>query len=474
MINSAKTSNSKISIFPHLGDDKSKIALDNFFKLKGLISSNYEAFMDPKSPKPLNIITDAGEQIQIVGLENVKTPAAVSKALRSVFSNGKFKAEVAVYVEHCVEAVPAMASGIELSAYKLGMLKTNKEDKKIDNAVVFVSDTDLTKAVFRGVALAQTQAKIMHWMDLPANHKTPSMVASWMQQGAKELGIDINIYDAEQCKTIGLEALLAVGKGSVESPACFVILEYKHAAAKESVGLIGKGVTFDTGGVSLKPGENMNYMKSDMGGAAAVYGTIEMAAKLKLPVHLVAAIPLTENCIDSLAVKPGDVIGSYLGKTIEVINTDAEGRLILADALAYINKNHKPDVMIDLATLTGNCIAALGYAAAAMCTNNEELADSIYKAGQKTGEKVWRMPLWDDYKDMMKSDVADIKNLSSAPVAGAITAAKFLEEFTENHTAWAHLDIAGTAFGDSEFGSMKSASGYGVALLIDWLESRAK
>jgi leucyl aminopeptidase len=211
-------------------------------------------------------------------------------------------------------------------------------------------------------------------------------------------------------------------------------------------------------------------MKSDMGGAAAVIGTLEMAAKLGLKVNIVGAVALTENCIDSLAIKPGDVIGSYLGKTIEVINTDAEGRLVLADALAYVKKNHQPDAMIDLATLTGNCIQALGYAAAALLSNNDDLAQSLKNSGQTTGEKVWRMPLWDDYKDMMKSDVADIKNLSSAPIAGAITAAKFLEEFIDGHTNWAHLDIAGVAFGDSEYGSMKSATGYGVKLLVDWLE----
>jgi leucyl aminopeptidase len=215
----------------------------------------------------------------------------------------------------------------------------------------------------------------------------------------------------------------------------------------------------------------MNYMKSDMGGAAAVCGTIELAAKLKLKVNIVAAVPLTENCIDGKAIKPGDVIGSYLGKTIEVINTDAEGRLILADALAYVKKNYQPDILVDLATLTGNCIQSLGYAAAALLSNNDELAESLSKSGFETGEKVWRMPLWDDYKDMMKSDVADIKNLSSAPLAGAITAAKFLEEFIDGHTTWAHLDIAGVAFGDSEYGSMKSSTGYGVKLLTNWLES---
>jgi leucyl aminopeptidase len=237
--------------------------------------------------------------------------------------------------------------------------------------------------------------------------------------------------------------------------------------------LVGKGVTFDTGGVSLKQSTNMHYMKSDMGGAAAVLGTIELAAKLQLPVNLVGIIPATENSIDGLATKPGDVIGSYAGKTIEVIDTDAEGRLILADGLHYAQRNYELDTIIDLATLTGSCVATLGYAAAGLFTNNESLAQSLYESGWQTGEKLWRLPLWDDYKDELKSDVADVKNFHGKPVAGAIVAAKFLEVFVDNHPSWAHLDIAGTAFADSELGSMKSATAFGVRLLTHWLQKQA-
>lgn len=213
-------------------------------------------------------------------------------------------------------------------------------------------------------------------------------------------------------------------------------------------------------------------MKSDMGGAAAVAGTLEVAARLGLKINLIGAIPITENCIDSYAIKPGDVISSYSGKTIEVINTDAEGRLILADALSYITDKYHTDVLIDLATLTGNAIMALGYKAAALISPNDELAQSLFHAGLKTGEKVWRMPHWDEYKDALKSDIADLKNLAGSPIGGAINAGKFLQEFIREHQAWAHLDIAGTAFMDSEFGSMKSATGFGVRLLVEYLESQ--
>ncbi|MFN3380336.1 MAG: leucyl aminopeptidase family protein, partial [Runella zeae] len=284
-------------------------------------------------------------------------------------------------------------------------------------------------------------------------------------------GYLVKVYDEIECAEMGLQALLGVSAGS-KNPPRFIVLEYKHPEATQKIGLVGKGVTFDTGGVSLKQSTNMHYMKSDMGGAAAVLGTIELAAKLQLPVHVIGVIPSTENSIDGLALKPGDVIGSFSGKTIEVIDTDAEGRLILADGLSYIIKNFQPDVLIDLATLTGSCVATLGYHAAGMFTNNEKLAASLYHSGQQTGEKLWRLPLWDDYKDELKSDVADVKNFHGKPFAGAIVAAKFLEVFVDKHPSWAHLDIAGTAFGDSEFGTMKSSTAYGVRLLIEWLRTR--
>jgi leucyl aminopeptidase len=235
--------------------------------------------------------------------------------------------------------------------------------------------------------------------------------------------------------------------------------------------LVGKGVTFDTGGISIKSSNGMSYMKSDMGGAAAVLGTIEMVAKLNLPYHVVAIVPTCENSIDGLSIRPSYVINSYAQKTIEVIDTDAEGRLILADGLYYAVKNYKPDYLIDLATLTGSIIAAIGYEAAGLFSKNTDLQSSLYAAGEATGEKLWAMPMWDSYADTMKSDIADIKNLSSASVGGSITAAKFLEFFTDGHSAWAHIDIAGTAFGDNEYGKMKSATAYGVKLLTHWIES---
>jgi leucyl aminopeptidase len=299
------------------------------------------------------------------------------------------------------------------------------------------------------------------------------MLARWSVASGEKLGYKVNaVLGREAITDLGCHALLAVNKGSEEPPA-FIIMEYKPKKKGKypTIGLVGKGVTFDTGGVSIKPSTNMHNMKSDMGGAAAVFGTMEVAAKLQLPVHLIGIVPSTENCVDGASTKPSEVFNSYLGKTIEMIDTDAEGRLILADGLAYINKNFTPDTIIDLATLTGSCIATLGYAAAGMFTNNDDLAADLYKVGQVCGEKVWRLPLWDAYKDDLTSDVADVRNFSGKPVAGAITAAKFLEVFVEQHPSWVHLDIAGVAFTDGEFAHMKSGTAYGVRLLTEYIKS---
>ncbi|MCL4141236.1 UNVERIFIED_CONTAM: hypothetical protein GTU68_048564 [Idotea baltica] len=250
-------------------------------------------------------------------------------------------------------------------------------------------------------------------------------------------------------------------------------MEYKPNTPGDykKIGLVGKGVTFDTGGLSIKPSINMHYMKSDMGGAAAVFGTLEMAAKLQLPVHLIGIVPATDNSVDAKSIKPSDVIGSYSGKTIEIIDTDAEGRLILADGINYMVKNYSPEILIDLATLTGSAVRTFGYHAAALFSNNDDLAERIQQTGDDNGERAWRLPIWDIYKDDIKSDVADVRNYSGRPTAGAIAAAKFLEFFTENHPKWAHLDIAGVAFGDSEFTIQRSATGFGIRLLTELIEN---
>ncbi|MER0441456.1 leucyl aminopeptidase [Emticicia sp. W12TSBA100-4] len=474
----------KTIIFPLVDNEKLAENLSKIAKHVGLsaetLQQDFKAGL--KETMALYGEIEGLEKVYLLGLG--KAPKAIDfvKVFRSFFYNSKKKLPKNVGLKLKLAGLEAytkqIVNGICLAEYEVGAYKTDA--KKV--AEFFTEDAVLEiqvaenhlgsagKSAEIGQATAETQARIMALVDAPANYKYPQKLAEFAIESGEKYGFDVKVYDEKQCLELGLHALLAVGRGSTENPARFIVMEYSNSSEKgKKVGLVGKGVTFDTGGISIKGSASMSYMKSDMGGAGAVLGAMELAAKLKLPVHLIGVIPSTENCVDGNALKPSEVISSYSGKTIEVIDTDAEGRLILADGLAYIKKNFEPDVIVDLATLTGNCIAALGYAAAGLLSNNDKLANELLEIGQDTGEKLWRLPLWDDYKDMMNSDVADIKNLSSAPVAGAITAAKFLEFFIDGHTNWAHLDIAGLAFGDSEFAKMKSATAYGVNLLTTWM-----
>ncbi len=373
----------------------------------------------------------------------------------------------------------AATNGIGLGSYNLGLYKTNGKkptnfEKKAQLTIVSEKSlhTEIKKAATQGNLLAQTQMQIFNLVNAPANKAKPEVLAKWAINSGKKYGYKVTSLTPKQIEKTGLHGVLAVNRGS-EYPPAFVIMEYKPKKVGKKtlpkIGIVGKGVTFDTGGISLKGSKNMHYMKSDMGGAAAVLGTMEMVAKLKLPVHLIGIVPSTDNCIDALAIKPGDIINSYSGKTIEIIDTDAEGRLLLADGLAYMVKHFNPEIMIDLATLTGSCVRTLGYQAAALLSKNEILSANLYKSGLSTGEKLWPLPLWDCYKKDIESDVADIRNFSGRPVAGAISAGKFLEFFTNNHPCWAHLDIAGVAFGDTDFGTMKAATGFGIQLLTDFV-----
>lgn len=372
--------------------------------------------------------------------------------------------------------ISAVVNGLLLGQYRIGKYKTADatlhplEDTKASITIY----TELPKqaalaAAEEGAATAATQRSVMYLVNAPSNKKPPQALAEWAEKSGKTHGFKVKVFKKNKIESLGLGALLAVNRGS-ETPPRFIIMEYKGEGAKQKIGLLGKGVTFDTGGVSIKGSTNMHYMKSDMGGAAAVLGTMELVAKLKLPVHLIGIVPSTDNSVDAEAIKPSDVIHSYSGKTIEIIDTDAEGRLILADALAYMVKHYQPEVMIDLATLTGSAVRTFGYHAGALFSNNEELVNALQKAGKETGEKVWPLPLWEEYEEDLKSDVADIRNFSGRPVAGAIAAAKFLEFFTDKHPAWAHMDIAGVAFGDMEFSVQKSATAFGVRLLTEYLK----
>ncbi|XUX01403.1 MAG: leucyl aminopeptidase [Dehalogenimonas sp.] len=326
----------------------------------------------------------------------------------------------------------------------------------------------------RGEIVAQATMLARDMGNEPSNYMTPQDMADAAEKVAKESGFKVEVLERRDMEKLGMGGLLGVSKASFEkNPPKLIIMQYK---GKETDGwdlaLIGKGLTFDTGGISIKPADKMEDMKFDMTGGAATIAAMGAIAKLKLKVNVIAAVPATENMPDGGSYKPGDVLKMFTGKTVEVISTDAEGRLILADALGYINKE-KPAAIVDMATLTGACVIALGTITTAAITNNQPLVDKVIKAGAAAGERIWQLPAYDDYKEQYKSDYADFKNVGGRP-AGTITAGLFLGEFV-GETPWVHLDIAGTAYGEKEKGIItKGGSGVPVATLVNLAEMLAE
>ena len=431
--------------------------------------------------KESTVFFSENQKVYVIGLGENPNFNTVLTAFKNLAFNQKTRLSqhIALDFSHTdaldtPDNIQAAVNGLMLSTYSIGMYKTDTQqtptDFKITDAHVYVisKNVDNIESAQRGASIAETQMRVMDLVNSAPNKKIPEVLANWAVESGKTFGYSVQVFDKADCEKNNLHALLSVNAGSAFEPR-FIIMEYKPNNATKKIGIVGKGVTFDTGGISIKPASNMHLMKSDMGGAAAVFGAMELAAKLKLPVHLIGIVPATENMVDGKSTKPGDVIGSYLGKTIEVIDTDAEGRLILADGLAYMKKNFAPETIIDLATLTGSVIRTLGYAAAGLFTNNDSLSDELIKAGDFTGERLWRLPIWEEYKDDLKSDVADLANFSGKTYAGAISAAKFLEVFIDGHTRWAHLDIAGTAMASNDLGGQRVSTAFGVQLLVHFL-----
>ena len=316
------------------------------------------------------------------------------------------------------------------------------------------------------VAAAQNEARRL--VNLPGNVATPSYLAEAATRLGESRGLAVQILGPEQLREAGFGALLAVARGSVQEPR-FIVIEHAGNGGAPYV-LVGKGVTFDAGGISLKPASGMEDMKYDMSGAAAVIGAMQAVADLALPHRVVGLVAATENLPSGDAFKPGDVIRGLSGKSIEVVNTDAEGRLILSDALTYATR-YEPKAVVDLATLTGACVIALGHHAIGMMTDSDSLAAELEASGEASGDRVWRLPLWKAYRSQLDSHIADLKNTGGRS-AGAITAGYFLKEFAEG-MRWAHLDIAGTAWAEEDRGAQpKGATGVGVRLLVEWLRSR--
>ncbi len=370
------------------------------------------------------------------------------------------------------DAGQMIAEGLNQGAWQFSEMKRPAEDKKppLERFDVLAHDgpADLSQGHKVGEAIGAGQTFARGLQVLPGNVATPTYVANVARELAQRHGFGITILDKAAIIKEKMGALMSVAQGSAEEPR-FIAIEYKGSDAPPVV-LIGKGVTFDTGGISIKPAQNMEDMKYDMSGAAAVLGTFEMLGRLKPKVHVVGLIPSTENMPSGTAVKPGDVVTSHLGKTIEIINTDAEGRLILADALSYARR-YDPAAVVDIATLTGAIVVALGHCASGVMGTDHKLVEEIRFAGDRADERVWPLPLWDDYRDLMKSDIADVKNSGGRP-AGSISAGWFLREFVDGFP-WAHLDIAGTAYSDREDATrVKGPTGVGVRLFSEFVLGR--
>ncbi|MBN2003556.1 MAG: leucyl aminopeptidase [Anaerolineae bacterium] len=373
------------------------------------------------------------------------------------------------------QAAEAIVEGTLLGLYRFRELKTQYDDVKpeFETLILVESDAKRKSAIKNGAhagqIIAESTLLARDLINRPSNIATPSHIARVSQQVAENVGLRCQVLEKPELETLGMHAFLSVNQGGGE-PACMVILEHNADCPDlPTVALVGKGVTFDTGGISLKPAENMDAMKSDMGGAAAVIAALRAAALLNLPLHIVGLTPLTENMPDAFATKPGDVVHALNGLTIEIINTDAEGRLILADALTYAG-NFKPTAIFDIATLTGGRVVALGnHAAAVMGDGN--LIERLRVAGETTYERVWPLPLFEEYAEQIKSDTADVKNVGGR-AASAIIGGVFLSKFVPGGIPWVHIDIAGLSTCEKSQGyTPKGATGFGARLLTEMLRN---
>jgi leucyl aminopeptidase len=366
--------------------------------------------------------------------------------------------------------------GMAQGAWQFDELKSPNQDRKAPVAeitmVVDAGEEGAAQPGFAvGQAVAEGQALARRLQYLPPNRCTPAFLAETAQQLGTAYGFAVTVLDRGQLEREGMGALLAVAQGSATEPR-FIVLEYRGAADAPPVALVGKGITFDTGGISIKPAAQMDEMKYDMSGAAAVLGTFEALGRLKPKLNVVGLVPSTDNMPSGAAIRPADVVRSHAGKTIEIVNTDAEGRLILADALSYARR-YKPAAVLDAATLTGAAVIVLGHAASAVMGTDEALVEEVRRAGDRAGERVWPLPMYEEYREQNKSDIADVKNSGGRP-AGTITAGWFLREFAEGYP-WAHLDVAGTAYTDSDAPPLpKGPAGVPTRLFVEFLLARAR
>ena len=432
-----------------------------------------------KLPAARIVIVGLGKQSELTPDKIREAVAEICRFLRqkdidSIATIAQGAGLVGISVESAAQAVTEGAL-LGTYAFRKHMTKEVEYGEIKQLTIVDADETKLSsleKGCDLGKILAEATNLARDMVNEPANYMTPSQMAETARQLAEKNGLEINVLEREQMQELGMGALLGVARGSLEPPR-FITLHYKGGdSTAVDMALIGKGITFDSGGISIKPSEKMEEMKGDMAGGAAVIAAISAIAQLKPKINVMAIIPATENLPSGSAQKPGDIVTTISGKTIEVINTDAEGRLVLADALGYANKLGVKHI-VDAATLTGAMVIALGNIYTGAFSNNQELMDRVVAAGTEAGELIWQMPMHESFREQIKSDVADIKNVGGRP-AGSITAAQLLAEFAGD-TPWVHLDIAGTSMSEKERGYLvKGATGIPVRTLVNLVVSLAK
>jgi leucyl aminopeptidase len=443
--------------------------------------------MDGKSGTALTLhdVSDvAAERVILVGLGREpdfgarQYREAIATAMRAVAATGAASAEfhlTALEVKGRDAAWRAQqaATIARESIYRFEQMKSRKDRTPSpvrEIVLAFASREDLRTAergAAHGSALAEGMALTKDLGNLPPNVCTPAYLAAQAKELGKQYGMKVRVFERADMRKLGMNTLLSVAQGSAQPPK-FIVIEYGPTSkTAKPVVLVGKGVTFDTGGISIKPAAEMDEMKFDMSGAGTVLGTLKAIAELELPSSVVGLIPTTENMPGGRATRPGDIVKSMSGQTVEILNTDAEGRLILCDALTYAER-YQPSAVIDIATLTGACVIALGHIACGLFANDDALANELLTAADAAYDRAWRMPVWDDYQEQLKSNFADFANIGGRP-AGSVTAACFLSRFATKYK-WAHLDIAGTAW---RGGKEKGATGRPVPMLTQFLVSRA-
>ncbi|MEX2015317.1 MAG: leucyl aminopeptidase [Candidatus Hydrogenedentales bacterium] len=436
-----------------------------------------EAFFLPAPNAPY-----AGVLVVGLGKADKFTPEILRRAggrAAAIFSSHRIDRAVLDAEPHDNLPVAAFVDGLVLGEYDYAAYKRKPEEARVllDELIVVAPSGPSLETLRLACGHSLHVCENTNWArdlaNLPPNDLTPPALGGHAVDMARDVGAEYTVLDVDDMRKLGMNAILAVARGSSKAPK-LIVLRHKGEGAKETLALVGKGITFDSGGISLKPGLNMHEMKYDMCGAAAVLGAFKTIAEAKTHVDLLCVVPTAENKTGDDAARPGDIVRAYNGKTIEIHNTDAEGRLILADALSYTAAQYKPAAMVDAATLTGAALVALGHVAAPVMGTDEVLLEQLRRAADATGERVWPLPMWDDFSRMMEGTHADLCNIGPPMQAGTITAGCFLKEFVGD-VPWAHLDIAGTAWGvdNVPYWSKKHATGWGVRLLTEWVLGRS-